>query len=59
MNLYRIMFDGQEFFVEAPSFAVAIELWTKHVAVLWGTDFDGTEQPESCELIHDERVIRA
>lgn len=59
MNLYRVLFDGQEFYVEAESFAVAVSLWTGHVRDIWGSDFDGTEQPESVQLMHDEPVIRA
>lgn len=58
MNLYLVIYDGQHFYVEAKNFAQAIELWTEHVKEVWGDDFDGTEQPESCAHIHDEAVIR-
>lgn len=57
-ELYHVQFDHMDYYVEAPSFALAIEAWKRHVAVLWGTDYDGTEEPESVALVHDEAVIR-
>lgn len=56
--VYLIRYDGQVYIVEATSMGRAVEIWTAHVARLWGQEFDGTEQPASCELIHDEPVIR-
>lgn len=58
MNLYHVQFDSQTYYVEAGSFADAIILWGRHVSVLWGDDYDGTEEPESVALVHDEPVIR-
>lgn len=58
MKLFHVQFDGQSYWVEAPNFPVAIELWKRHVAVAWGTDYDGDEEPESVALVHDEPVIR-
>jgi len=58
MNLYLVQYDSVSYYVEAPSFAHAIDLWERHVAAIWGSDFDGTEQPESVALVHDESVIR-
>jgi hypothetical protein len=58
-NLYLIQFDHQDYYVEAPSMGCAIEAWKAHVQVEWGSDWDGTEEPDSCALVHDEAVIRA
>ena len=58
MNLYLIQFDSQPYYVEAEDFPAAIEVWKVHVAHLWGDDYDGTEQPESVSLVHDEPVVR-
>ncbi len=57
MKLYHIQFDGQSFWVEAESFRLAIVQWGEHVKILWGDDYDGTEEPESVHLVHDEPVI--
>jgi len=57
-KLYHVQFDNESYYVEAPSFALAIEAWKRHVAALWGADYDGTEEPESVALVHDEPVIR-
>lgn len=56
-RLYHITFDASNFYVQARDYTDAIRLWKEHVAVLWGDDYDGTEQPESVSLIHDEAVI--
>jgi hypothetical protein len=58
MSLYHIQFDNQPYWVEAENYGKAITAWRQHVAVLWGTDYDGTEEPQSVALIHDEPVIR-
>lgn len=58
MKLYDIMYDAQHYYVEACNYATAVDLWTRHVEQLWGTDYDGTEQPESVRLVHDGDVIR-
>lgn len=58
MKLYHVQFDGSSFWIEAESFAAAIEAWKAHVKVLWENDYDGTEEPESAHLVHDEPVIR-
>ena len=58
MKLYRIEFDGESYWVEAECFAYAIDKWKIHVKILWGDDYDGTEEPESCTLIHNDPVIR-
>jgi hypothetical protein len=59
MNLYQVLYDGQHYYVEAESFTAAIGLWKIHVSMLWGEDYDGSEQPESVALIHDDPVIRS
>lgn len=59
MKLYCILFDSRRYHVEAESIAKAVEYWRRHVAVEWGDDYDGTEEPESIALVHDEAVIRA
>jgi hypothetical protein len=60
MNLYRVVYDSGSYFVEAPSFGKAIEAWQAWAAKNWEDDgWEGTEQPESVELIDSEhRVIR-
>lgn len=59
MNLYHIQDDGQSYWVESESFALAIVAWQWHVKEAWGADFTGEEQPESVHLVHDEAVIRS
>lgn len=58
MKLYHIQFDGESYWVEAERFADAVTLWKSHIKVLWGEDFDATEEPESVHLVHDNPVIR-
>lgn len=58
MKLYMVQFDGQQYYIEAESFRKAIEAWRRHVAVLWEEDYEGTEEPESVALVHDDPVIR-
>jgi len=61
MNLYHVRsskYDGQSFWIEAESFAAALETWKAHVKVLWDSDYMETDQPESVHLVHDEPVIR-
>lgn len=58
MNLYLIKYDGEPYFVEAPSFTTAIDAWCEHVKVKWGVDYREDDQPHSVELMHDEAVIR-
>ena len=62
MNLYHVQFDGQSYYVEAPSFARAVAVWEAHVKVLWGQDYVENDvppiEPESVHLVHDEPVIR-
>ncbi len=56
MRLYRILFDGEREHVEAPTFGEAIDLWRAHGVT--AHDVDGSEEPESVELVDDEPVIR-
>jgi hypothetical protein len=58
MKLYQIQFDGSQYFVEAPNFAMAIVAWKRYVAASWEIDYAATDEPESVLLIHDEPVIR-
>lgn len=58
MNLYHVQFDSQSWWVEAPTFAAAIEAWHSRVRAEWGDDYDGTEQPDSVAHVHDGGVIR-
>lgn len=58
MNVYMVVYDITNYVVEASSFANAIEAWKEHVKVLWGEDYDGTEEPESVNRIHEHPVIR-
>lgn len=58
-NLYHVRYDGQDYYVEAHCFPVAIGRWKNHVKKLWGREYDGTEEPESVALVHEGPVIRA
>lgn len=58
MKLYHVQFDGQSFWVEASSFATAIEKWHSHCKEEDGVDYDETLEPESVHLVHDQPVIR-
>lgn len=58
MKLYHIQYDSVSFWVEAESFAKAVEVWKAHVKVLWDKDYMETDEPESVHLVHDEAVIR-
>lgn len=57
MSLYRVEFDAQDYWIEAADFADAVQLWKRHVAVEWGADFTGEEQPESVEHVTVDPVI--
>jgi hypothetical protein len=59
MKLYLVQYDGECYYVEATDFGDAIGLWRAHVRRAWGADFDGTEEPESVALMHEDAVIRA
>lgn len=58
MKLYLVRWDGMPTYVEALSFAEAIELWSCHMAKEQGADWDGDEEPEEVALVHDEAVVR-
>jgi hypothetical protein len=60
MNLYHVQYDHQSYWVEAESFAVAIEAWKYHVAELWGDTYEEIKaiEPDSVHLVHEEAVIR-
>jgi len=56
MNLYLVQFDGERYYVEAPSIALAVKAWKDD----WrtnGEDYD-EEEPESVALVNDKAVIR-
>ena len=50
---YAIGFDGARYHsvVLATSFSEAIAKWTAYWKEQWGSDYDGTETPESVEKI--------
>jgi len=58
VSLYHAQFDGESYYIEARNFHGAIDTWKRHVAKAWGQNFDGTEEPESVALIHEEAVLR-
>ena len=58
MKLYMIQFDGQRDYVEAESYGAALKAWHAHMMIEQAPDWDGTEEPESVALVHDEPVIR-
>jgi hypothetical protein len=57
MRLYMILYDGRQYPVEAESFGLAIEIWTKHMREedLFRVD---DEDPDSVGLVHDGSVLR-
>jgi len=58
MKLYHVQYDGQSFWIEAESFAKAVEKWHVHCREQDGQDYDDSLEPESVHLVHDEPVIR-
>lgn len=58
MNLYCIRYDGVPYFIEAPSFATAIDAWREHMKELWGEDYEEADDPHSVEFLNDDPVIR-
>jgi hypothetical protein len=58
MRVYLVLFDGQERYVEAPTLPAAVRAWQAAMAIEWGADYDGTEEPESITLCGEEAVIR-
>ena len=58
IKLYHVQFDWQSYWIEADSFANAVTVWKDHVKELWGTEYDGSEEPESVHLVHNEPVLR-
>ena len=58
-NLYLVEYDGERYYVEAVDFPSAISTWLGYMAMVWGNDFKGNEQPDSVAFIHDEPVIRS
>lgn len=57
MNLYHLQYDDQPYYVQAETVAWAVQSWKEHVKKLWGSEYEGTEEPQSVALIHDEEVI--
>lgn len=55
--LYLIQYDSVNYYAEAADLAKAVEAWKAHVKIAWGDDYDGTEEPESIALVHEEPVI--
>lgn len=58
MNLYQVQFDSETWFVEAESFAAAIELWKERAAIEWGDNYSQEDEPESVALVHDDGCVR-
>lgn len=50
-RLYVFQHKDQLYYVEALDMLHALELWSKHMPI-------GTEDPERCLLISEEKVIR-
>lgn len=58
-RLYLIQFDGEPYYVEAADIADAVAIWRDAMRISWAEDFDGTEQPESATMIHEEHGLPA
>ena len=56
--LFQVWFDGEQYWIESKDFTTAIEVWKKHVAELWGDDYDGSETPDSVTRMSEDAVIR-
>lgn len=59
MKLYHVQFDGQSFWIEAESFALAVVAWHWHCKQQDGDEYDPQLEPESVHLVHEEPVIRS
>lgn len=57
MKLYHVQYDGEPYYIQAESVAWAVHTWKDHVKEKWGKDYDGSEEPDSVALVHDEGVI--
>ena len=63
MSLYKVTFDGEDAFVEAPCFTDAIVTWRNFLLAEWRRtgDFspeDVSVEPESVVLVTNEPVQR-
>lgn len=59
MSLYRVRFDCEDDFIEAPSFGDALRLWRKSLqANNEPGDIADDQEPETVELLSYSPVIR-
>ncbi len=59
MRLYRVVFDGEPNFVEAPNLGAAVSVWrTFLIAENEPGDIEDDVEPESIELMQEGRVWR-
>ncbi len=58
MNVYLLMCDGTEDYVEARTYGEAISVWTAAKRREWGDDWTPEDEPESCSLVSDRPVLR-
>ncbi len=56
--LFMLVYDGEQYPVEAPDMGKAISIWKGWLKEDWGEDYDGTEEAESCALLSDRKVMR-
>lgn len=58
MSLYHVQYDGVSYWVEAVAFSHCVDIWKNNVRELWGSEFDGTEEPESVHRVSGDAVLR-
>lgn len=58
-KVYQVMFDGDEWYVEATSFGEAVDLWRRRVAKAWGDHYHESDEPSSVTFLGDGPVLRA
>lgn len=57
MSLYHIQYDGEPYYVEAPGFGEAVEVFKAHLKEI-DNEIDGRNEPDSVALLSEEPVIR-
>lgn len=58
-NLYKLLFDGEQYVVRALTMTAAIRAWAKAQVAQFGDDSGWTldDEPQVIELITDNQVI--
>lgn len=57
MSLYHVHYDGEPYYIEAPSFSLAVEVFKAKMKAEDNV-IDGQEEPDSVHLLSEDPVIR-